>query len=72
MTKAFAQVEAKNKVLINMISPGVMENSVHLPKKDIPLKKLGSLNKLANLVIQTIENDYMTGAHIEYSGGFNL
>jgi len=71
-TKAFAEVEAKNKILINMISPGVMENSVHYPKKEIPLKKKGSLKDLAKLVVQTIENDYLTGAHIEYAGGFNL
>ena len=72
MTKAYALTEAKNKILINMISPGVMENSVHFPKKEIPLKKQGSLNELAKLVIQTLENKYITGAHIEYAGGFNL
>lgn len=72
MTKAYAATEAKNKILVNMISPGVMENSVHFPQKEIPLKKRGSLSGLSELVIQTIESDYMTGAHIEYSGGFNL
>lgn len=72
ITKAFAKVEAKNKILVNMISPGVMENSVHYPKKEILLKKKGSLKNLAKLVVQTIENDYLTGAHIEFAGGFNL
>lgn len=72
LTKAYAQTEAKNKILVNMISPGVMENSIHSPKKEIPLKRRGSLKGLAQLVIQTIESDYITGAHIEYSGGFNL
>ena len=72
MTKAYAQTEAKNKVLINMISPGVIENSVHFPKKRIPLKKAGTLNGLSELVIQTIKSDYTTGTNIEYAGGFNL
>lgn len=72
MTKALALSEAKNKILVNMISPGVMENSKHFPKKEIPLGRSGKLSDLANLVIQTIESDYLTGAHIEYAGGFNL
>lgn len=72
LTKAYALNEAKHKILVNMISPGVMENSVHYPKKQIPLKRSGSLKDFSDLVIQTIKSSYMTGAHIEYSGGFNL
>lgn len=72
MTKAYSISEAKNKILVNMISPGVMENSVHYPKKEIPLKRKGKLKDFAKLVIQTINSDYITGAHIEYAGGFNL
>lgn len=72
MTKAYALSEAKNKILINMISPGIMENTKYKSEKEIPLNKKGKLKDLAKLVIQAIENDYMTGAHIEYAGGFNL
>lgn len=72
MTKAYSISEAKNKILVNMISPGVMENSVHYPKKEIPLKRKGKLKDFAEFIIQTINSDYITGAHIEYAGGFNL
>lgn len=72
MTKAYALNEAKNKILVNMISPGVMENSMHKPTKEIPLGKTGKLKELAELVIQTIKSTYVTGAHIEFAGGFNL
>lgn len=72
MTKAYASSEAKNKILVNMVSPGVMENSIHYPKKEIPLKKKGKLEELAQLVIQTIESNYITGDNIEFAGGFNL
>lgn len=72
MTKAYAVEEAKNNILVNMISPGVMKNSIHFPKKEIPLRKMGSLEGFAELVIQTIKSNYTTGAHIEYAGGFNL
>lgn len=72
MTKAYAVTLAKNNILVNMISPGVMENSIYRPKKEIPLKKTGSLEGLTKLILQTIESDYTTGAHIEYAGGFNL
>lgn len=72
MTKAYALNEAKHKLLVNMISPGVLENSIHYPKKEIPLKKPGSLKGFGELVVQTIKSAYTTGAHIEYAGGFNL
>ncbi len=72
LTKAYAKEEAKNNILINMISPGVMENSLSKPYEMIPLKRLGKLKGISELVIQTIKSDYMTGAHIEYAGGFNL
>ena len=72
MTKAYAVNEARNKILVNMISPGVMENSLHYPKKEIPLKEKGKLKELAKLVIQTIESNYITGDNIEFAGGFNL
>lgn len=55
-----------------MISPGVMENSVHQPTKEIPIGRTGKLKELAEVVIQTIKSSYTTGAHIEFAGGFNL
>ena len=72
MTKSYAKELARYKVLVNMISPGVMENSVTLPKNEIPLKKIGRLEDFSRLVLEVINHDYMTGAHIEYAGGFNL
>jgi NAD(P)-dependent dehydrogenase (short-subunit alcohol dehydrogenase family) len=72
MTKAYAKTEGKNDILINMISPGVMENSLSKPLDDIPLGKLGRLEGIAELAVQTIKSDYITGTNIEYAGGFNL
>ena|SRR3989338_10377395 len=72
LTKAYALNEAKNNVLVNMISPGVMENSIHKPTKEIPLGRTGKLKELAEVVIQTIKSSYITGTHIEFAGGFNL
>lgn len=72
LTKGYALTEAKNKISVNMISPGVMENSIHCPKKEIPLKKKGSLKNFSEFIVDIIKRDYITGTHIEYSGGFNL
>ncbi len=72
MTRAYAKSEAKNKILINMLSPGYMENSIDFSKKLVPLQKKGSIKEFTELVIQTIKNNYLTGAHIEYSGGFGI
>ncbi len=72
LTKSFAKVESKNNIFINMVSPGIMENSIDYPKELMPIKRKGSLKGFANVIIQVIKSDYMTGSHIEYAGGFNL
>lgn len=71
MTKSIAKKEAGLGLTVNMISPGSMENTVESDDclKRIPMKRLGRLDELCQLVGLIINNDYMTGQNIEIAGG---
>ncbi|MEX2535629.1 MAG: bifunctional dihydropteridine reductase/dihydrofolate reductase TmpR [Trueperaceae bacterium] len=73
-SKALAKTEAANGITVNVISPGVMENSVTLPRREIPAGRLGRLDELvaAARFLISDESTYVTGTTIEVAGGWNL
>ncbi len=74
LTKAIAQSEAPNGITANVVSPGVIENSLSKPVHLIPEGRLGTLDELAAGVWHFINPDhgYQTGQILEVAGGFNL
>lgn len=71
----FARSEAAHGVTINMISPGILENSVDLdtaPK--MPAGRFGTLDDIWHALrpLLSPEASYITGSHIVVSGGWNL
>jgi 3-oxoacyl-[acyl-carrier protein] reductase len=73
-TKALAKSEARHGITANVVSPGVMENSVSKPIDAIPMGRTGHLEELAGAVryLLSPEAAYVTGVHIEIAGGWNL
>jgi NAD(P)-dependent dehydrogenase (short-subunit alcohol dehydrogenase family) len=73
MTKALARELAPFEVRVNMVSPGYLENSIHLPA-DFPMKRPGTLLETAQLVAYLLrsESRYITGQNIEIAGGVRL
>jgi NAD(P)-dependent dehydrogenase (short-subunit alcohol dehydrogenase family) len=73
-SKALAKTEAKHHITVNVISPGVMENSVSKPKGEIPMGREGKLSELvgAALYLLSPAAAYVTGVTIEVAGGWNL
>lgn len=73
-SKALAAREAANGITVNVISPGVMENSVAQPRREIPSGRLGQLEELvaAARFLLSDEAAYITGTTIEVAGGWNL
>lgn len=71
LTKGVAKQEAVNSVLVNMLSPGSLENTVEPPsiKAKIPLGELGSLEDAAETAMFLINSDYITGQNLEFAGG---
>lgn len=73
LTQGLALAEAQHKVLVNMVSPGSMENTVkHNAIASIPLGRLGTLDEVSNAVLFFVNSDYITGQNLEVSGGWGL
>ncbi len=73
LTQGLAKSEAANGVVVNMVSPGSMENTVkHNAISKIPLGRLASLDEVADAVLFLVSSDYITGQNLEVSGGWGL
>ncbi len=72
-SKALAKVEAKRGITVNVISPGIMENSVSTPD-DLPMGRAGALTELTGAARYLIspEARYVTGVTLEVAGGWNV
>ena len=73
-SKALAKSEAVNNITVNVVSPGVIENSVSQPIEDIPMKRTGTFDELTSAVLYFLspEARYVTGTNLQISGGWNL
>ena len=73
-SKALARSEAPHGITVNVVSPGVMENSVTKPLDELPMGRTGRLDELVGAVryFLTPEAAYVTGTHLEVAGGWNL
>jgi 3-oxoacyl-[acyl-carrier protein] reductase len=73
-SKALAKVEIKNNITVNVVSPGVIENSLTQPVAEIPIGRPGKLGELVSAVLYFLSPDasYVTGVTLEVAGGWNL
>ncbi|MFO7544473.1 MAG: SDR family oxidoreductase [Trueperaceae bacterium] len=73
-SKALARNEARSGVTVNVVSPGVLENSVTKPLHEIPMGRPGRLDELVAAVryLLSPEAAYVTGVTIEVAGGWNV
>lgn len=74
LTKAIARAEASHGITANVVSPGVIENSVGQPKSEIPAGRVGRIEEVSAAVLFFVspESAYVTGQVLEVSGGWNL
>jgi NAD(P)-dependent dehydrogenase (short-subunit alcohol dehydrogenase family) len=73
-SKALAKTAAGSGVTVNVISPGVLENSETVPLQELPAGRTGTLDELtaAARFLLSAEASYVTGVTIEVAGGWNL
>jgi len=73
-SKALARTEAGTGITVNVVSPGVMENSVTQPTSEVPMGRPGRLEELVAAVRYLLSEEaaYVTGTTIEVAGGWNL
>lgn len=73
-SKSLAKRLAAQGVTVNVVSPGVAENSVSKPLDEIPMGRLARLVELSSAVLYFVNeaSGYLTGQVLEVSGGWNL
>ncbi|MEJ2292773.1 MAG: bifunctional dihydropteridine reductase/dihydrofolate reductase TmpR [Deinococcales bacterium] len=73
-SKALARSQAAAGITVNVVSPGVMENSVTQPLGEIPMGRAGRLDELVAAVryLLSPEAAFVTGTTLEVAGGWNL
>lgn len=73
-SRALAKREARHGTTVNVVAPGVIENSVTQPVDEIPMGRPGTLDEMASAVAFLVSDDarYVTGAFLPVAGGWNL
>ncbi|EAW34395.1 bifunctional dihydropteridine reductase/dihydrofolate reductase TmpR [Lyngbya sp. PCC 8106] len=79
-TKSLAKELVKDKITVNVLSPGIAENSFEYdedsnePLPQLPAKRPATLSEIAHATWFFIspEANYITGQVLEVSGGWNL
>ncbi|MDQ3002665.1 MAG: SDR family oxidoreductase, partial [Fibrobacterota bacterium] len=77
LTKSLALALGPRRIRVNMVSPGILANSVELPKRPrdyIPLGRLGECEDVCNAVQFLVDDKsgYITGANLDVAGGYML
>jgi NAD(P)-dependent dehydrogenase (short-subunit alcohol dehydrogenase family) len=75
LTKSLAAALKAEPITVNVVSPGVLENSVtHPPMKDVPRGRWGQPEDMMGAVAYFLspQADYVTGQHLEVAGGWFL
>jgi 3-oxoacyl-[acyl-carrier protein] reductase len=75
LTRTLAVAVGAKPITVNMVSPGVLENSVtHPPLKDVPKGRWGQPEDMESAIAYLLspQANYVTGQHIEVAGGWNL
>ena len=77
LTKSLALALGPRGVRVNMVSPGILSNSVELPRDPaefVPLGTLGTVDDVADAVEFLVGSRarYVTGVNLDVAGGYNL
>ncbi len=79
MTKALAKEVGPSNIRVNAIAPGVIDTEMNKElskgdieelREEIPVKRIGTPQDVANCVKMLIENKYITGQVITIDGGW--
>jgi dihydroneopterin aldolase len=77
LTKSLAQALGPRGIRVNMVSPGILDNSVELPAEpgdQVPLGRLGTCADVCDAVEWLVGEGagYVTGINVDVAGGYML
>ncbi len=75
LTRSLARVYAGRGIRVNMVSPGMLVNSIDFPEEIeawVPLGRGGALEDIAQAVGYLLDASYVTGVNIDVAGGYRL
>jgi 3-oxoacyl-[acyl-carrier protein] reductase len=75
MTQTLAATEARHKITVNMVSPGVLEGSVcATPVEEMPLGRFGTYEDVLHPIRFLLEDasEAVTGSNLHVGGGWNI
>ncbi len=75
LTRSLARVHAARGIRVNMVSPGMLVNSIDFPEDVeawIPIGRGGALEDIAQAVGYLLDASYVTGVNIDVAGGYRL
>lgn len=77
LTKSLAQALGPRGIRVNMVSPGILDNSVELPERpgdQVPLGRLGTVSDVCDAVEFLLGGKaaYVTGVNLDVAGGYLL
>lgn len=73
-TKSLAKELAAENITVNMLSPGVLENSESKPLSEIPMNRVANFEEFNHSLdfLLSEKANYITGTNIEVAGGWRL
>jgi 3-oxoacyl-[acyl-carrier protein] reductase len=75
MTRTLAATEARHKITVNMVSPGVLDDSLcKTPLAEMPLGRYGTYEDVLRPIRFLLEegSETLTGSNLQVGGGWNL
>ena len=81
MTKSLAKELGPSNIRVNSIAPGIIDTDMNSFLKEnekndlfneIPLKRIGTTQEIANCVLFLENNTYITGQVLQVNGGWNM
>jgi len=75
MTQTLAATEARHKITVNMVSPGVLDDSAcDTPVEEMPLGRYGTYDDVLRPIRFLLEDasEALTGSNLHVGGGWNI